>query len=143
MTASTCNHGGTAPSPWADVQRELRRPASDLRRLIPGVFEGFAEMHAAAMAPGELDGKTKELMALALAVGAQCDGCIASHAWACARLGATEREVAEALGVVVLMTGGPGTVYGPRALSAFREFAEDLRRVAAGMPIPAPAAGAL
>jgi AhpD family alkylhydroperoxidase len=89
-----------------------------------------------------LDAKTKELMALALAVAGQCDGCIASHAWTCARLGATEREVAETLGVVILMTGGPGTVYGPRALAAFREFSEDLHTVMAGVPAPARAAGA-
>jgi hypothetical protein len=26
------------------------------------------------------------------------------------------------MGVVILMNGGPGTVWGPRALEAFREF---------------------
>ena len=27
------------------------------------------------------------------------------------------------MGVVILMNGGPGTVWGPRALDVFREFA--------------------
>ena len=40
------------------------------------------------------------------------------------RTGATESEVAEALGVAIAMNGGPATVYGPRAFAAFREFAE-------------------
>jgi AhpD family alkylhydroperoxidase len=141
MTTCTCNHGAAA-RPWAEVQREGRRPGAELRRLIPEVYEGFADLHAAALSPGVIDGKTKELMALALAVAAQCDGCIAAHAWATARLGATEAEVAETLGVVILMTGGPGTVYGPRALTAFREFADDLQKVSGGIPAPARVASA-
>jgi hypothetical protein len=32
--------------------------------------------------------------------------------------------VAEAMGVVVMMNGGPGTVWGPRAAAAHREFSE-------------------
>ena len=75
------------------------------------------------MGDGALDSKTKELIALAIAVAKQCDGCIASHARAAARRGATVDEVAEALGVAIVMNGGPGTVYAPRAFAAFQEFA--------------------
>ncbi len=46
-----------------------------------------------------------------------------AHAYCAALDGATEAEVAEALGVALLMNGGPATVYGPRAFAAFREFA--------------------
>jgi AhpD family alkylhydroperoxidase len=105
------------------VQDELREPARALRSAIPEVFDGYRRMHAAAYAAGALDRKTKELIALAIAVAKQCDGCIASHARGAARAGATEAEVAEALGVAIAMDGGPGTVYGPRAFAAFREFA--------------------
>lgn len=106
------------------VQRELREPGRALRRAIPQVYEGYRHMHEAAYAPGALDRKTKELIALAIAVTRECDGCIASHARGAARSGATSDEVAEALGVTIAMNGGPGTVYGPRAFAAFREFAE-------------------
>jgi alkylhydroperoxidase/carboxymuconolactone decarboxylase family protein YurZ len=53
----------------------------------------------------------------------ECDGCIASHARAAARRGATSQEVAEAMGVAILMNGGPATVWGPRAYAAYEEFA--------------------
>jgi AhpD family alkylhydroperoxidase len=66
--------------------------------------------------------RRKELIALAIAVTRECDGCIASHAQGAAHAGATEAQVAETLGVAVLMNGGPGTVYAPRAFAAFREF---------------------
>lgn len=100
----------------------LREPTRQLRALIPDVYTGFAATHKAAMADGALDTKTKELIALAISVGLQCDGCIASHARGAARAGATVEEVAESIGVAILMDGGPATVYGPRALAAFMEF---------------------
>jgi AhpD family alkylhydroperoxidase len=106
------------------VQEELRGPSRALRHAIPDVYDGYRQMHAAAYAAGALDQKTKELIALAIAVSKECDGCIASHARGAVRTGANESEVAEALGVAIAMNGGPGTVYGPRAFAAFREFAE-------------------
>lgn len=107
------------------VSRALAPLGRDLRRAIPDVYAAFSQLHEAALAPGALDTKTKELIALAIGVSQQCDGCIASHARGAARAGATEQEVAEMLGVAVLMNGGPATVYGPRALAAFREFATE------------------
>ena len=107
------------------VRQELREPARALRQAIPAVYDGYRQLHAAAYAAGALDEKTKELIALAIAVSTECDGCIASHALGAVRTGATESEVAEALGVAIAMNGGPGTVYGPRAFAAFREFTAD------------------
>ena len=106
------------------VQQELREPGRALRRAIPEVYDGYRRLHAAAFAAGALEEKTKELIALAIAVSKECDGCIAAHARGAARTGATEAEVAEALGVAIAMNGGPGTVYGPRAFAAFQEFAQ-------------------
>ena len=106
------------------VLADLREPARNLRSRIPAVYDGYSATHKAAFAAGALDTKTKELIALAIAVTTRCDGCIASHARGAARAGATAQEVAEALGVGILMNGGPSTVYGPRALDAFLEFAE-------------------
>ena len=109
------------------VQAELRDPALSLRREIPEVYDGFKALHDAAFADGALDRKTKELIALAIATAQHCDGCMASHARGAAKSGATDAEVAEALGVSIQMMGGPGTVYAPRAFAAFREFAESYR----------------
>lgn len=107
----------------SQVMHELIPLARDLRHAVPEVMKGFADLHRATMTPGALDTKTKELMALAISVTSRCDGCIASHAHGAATAGATDAEVAETIGVAVLMAGGPATVYGPRALAAFRDFA--------------------
>jgi AhpD family alkylhydroperoxidase len=118
------DHGNSESHSYGkDVQSELAPLTKDLRNAIPDVYRGFGEMHAAAFKPGALDAKTKELIALAIAVSVRCDGCIAAHAKGAARNGATEAEVAETLGVTISMNGGPATVYGPRAFAAFKEFA--------------------
>lgn len=104
------------------VRDALRGPTRALRQAIPEVYRGYRELHDAALAAGALDARTKELIALAIAVSKECDGCIAAHAHAAVRHGATPQEAAEAIGVTFLMNGGPATVYGARAFDAFREF---------------------
>lgn len=106
------------------VQNELAPLARELRQAIPDTYAGLVALSKAALAEGALPSKTKELIALAIAVVEQCDGCIASHARGAAKAGATKEEAAEAIGVTFLMAGGPATVYGPRAYSAFCEFAK-------------------
>jgi AhpD family alkylhydroperoxidase len=107
------------------VSRTLAGQGRELRKLIPEVYDGFSQMHSAAMDAGELDVGTKEMIALAIAVNSQCDGCIASHARKAVSHGVTRQAVAEMLGVAIMMGGGPATVYGPRALAAFDEYSND------------------
>ena len=108
------------------VLDDLRQPTRELRRMIPRVYETFGSMHDAALADGALDTTTKELVALAIAVVKGCDGCMAYHARALAKLGADAQQVAEAIGVAVLMDGGPAASgQGPEAWAAFRRFADE------------------
>lgn len=106
------------------VQDAIAPLARDLRKAIPDAYAGFAALHAGTMGEGAVPAKYKELIALAIAVTEQCDGCIASHARGAVRAGASRQEAAEAIGVTFLMKGGPATVYGPRAYAAFCEFAD-------------------
>ena len=111
----------TAHEMLAEVAKEGRK----LREAIPDVYAAYGALHKAAVGEdGALSAKVKELIALAIGVTKQCDGCIASHARGAARQGATAEEVAEVLGVAILMNGGPGTVWGARANAAFEEFSE-------------------
>jgi len=109
---------------WHDVIGELASPTRSLRAAIPEAWAGFGQMHKGAMSEGELSVGMKEIIALVLAVDQQCDGCIAYHARGAVRHGATPGQVAEALGVTLLMMGGRATVYAPRAWAAFNEFLE-------------------
>jgi AhpD family alkylhydroperoxidase len=117
---SHSSHGRAVLDEMSPLHRELRR-------AVPEVYKGFAALHHAAFEKGVLDVRTKELIALAIGVVEGCDGCIASHAQAAVRAGATCQEAAEAIGVTFLMKGGPATIYGPRAYAAFCEFAQELQ----------------
>lgn len=115
----------TAPHEFHDLIDELREPTREFRRAAPDVWQGFGNLHKAAVDDGVVPGSMKELVALAIAVADHCDGCVAYHAKAAARKGATREEAVEILGVALLMAGGPASVWAPRALAAFDEFRQD------------------
>jgi AhpD family alkylhydroperoxidase len=104
-----------------EIREELRGPAQDLRELIPDVMKSFATLSQASSAEGELSRLTKELLALVISATRECDGCIVAHARGALREGATRQQIAEAMGVLIALNGGPGTVWGPRALHAYDE----------------------
>ena len=106
------------------VLDDLREPTKALRHAIPRTWSGFQALHAGAMEEQAVPTRLKEAVALAISVVKRCDGCIAYHAQAAARAGATREEVAELLGVALLMDGGVASVYAPRAYDAFLEFSE-------------------
>lgn len=107
----------------SDVIADLKGPTRSLSEAIPDTWGAFSQLHRSAVADGALPASVKELMALAISVVKHCDGCIAYHAKAAARRGATPDEVAEALGVALLMDGGSASVYAPRAWEAYHELA--------------------
>lgn len=120
-------HSSHEHGPAQQRLSDLREPTKQLRRLIPEVYDGFLKMSRSAVADGALSTKHKELIALALGVSEHCEGCVVYHARGAARAGATQQEVAEALGVTVVLGGGPAASdYAPRALQTFIEFAGDV-----------------
>lgn len=106
------------------ITEDLRAPYRELSEAIPDVISGLNALHRAAMAEGALSASHKELIALAISITRECDGCISAHARGAARRGATLAEVTEMIGVTITMNGGPATVWGPRALAAFHEYAD-------------------
>jgi AhpD family alkylhydroperoxidase len=113
----------TTPS-YQDLTRDISRNLAALRTHNAEVMQGFGALSRAAMAPGALDEKTKELIAMAIGVANRCDGCLGFHAKALVRLGATPEEFREMLGVAVYMGGGPSLMYAANALAAYEEFAK-------------------
>jgi AhpD family alkylhydroperoxidase len=107
------------------IQQDLREPYRALRAAIPEVVAAKQAVGHAAMGDGALSAKVKELIALAISITRECDGCVAAHARGAVRRGATLDEVAEMIGVTINMNGGPATVWGSRALAAFQEFSAE------------------
>ena len=107
---------------WGAIANELSALMADTRKGIPDVGKAFGQLAAAATAPGALDTKTKELIALAIGIAGRCDGCIAFHVRAAVRQGATREEILETIGTTIYRGGGPSMVYGAQALEAFDQF---------------------
>ncbi len=108
-----------------DITKHVSKNMAKLQKTIPDTTKGFSQLAQAATADGVLDKKTKELIALALSVGARCDACIGFHTKALVKLGATEQEVAETLGMCVYMGGGPSMMYAAEAVASFEEFSKE------------------
>lgn len=106
-----------------DLTVEQHENLSKLREQVPEAMEGFNAFMNGVEKVGALDGKTKELIALALSVKAQCTWCIAIHGKKCLALGATREEMIEAAMVAAFMGGGPALMYVKIVQDTIEEFA--------------------
>lgn len=107
---------------WVDTLTNLRKAAGDFAEANPALVGAYRGLNDALGEARALDAKTRELIALAVAVTTRCDGCISSHAAAAQKAGATPQEVAEALGTAVALNAGAAYVYSVRAMEAFGQF---------------------
>ena len=107
---------------WTQFMKETNHRIGTLQREIPDTMKGFGMMSAAAKTNGALSEKTKEFIALGIAVSTRCDSCIGFHVKSLVRLGATREEVSEAIAMIAYMGGGPSVSYGAKALEAYDEF---------------------
>src|SRR5688500_17555287 len=109
---------------WDGCRQELLKRIGDVGRLTPATVRGYRELSDAGSKTAHLDAKTRELIAIAVGVTRQCDGCIATHVYAARKHGATAEEIAEALGVAIAVNAGAALVYSARVMDAFAAGAE-------------------
>lgn len=73
---------------------------------LPDIGSGFHSFTESCFAEGALDGKQKQLIALALSVYADDKTCMSFHAKGCVDAGCTEREVLEACSIAAALGSG-------------------------------------
>ena len=122
---------------WLDMVTELSAEVKVLRAGAPDVMKEFSAMARAASGPEPLDSKTKELIALAISVAVRCDPCIAFHAQAAVKQGASRDEIMEAMGMAIHMGRGGAVMYASQAIEAYDQFNARWPR-AAPDPVPSP-----
>lgn len=108
---------------WTAELAEANTNLASFRQIAPKTGAGFSALAQAAMAPGALDVKQKELLCLAIGIAKQCTDCIGFHIKAAIRAGASREEIAECISVSVYMGGGPALMYGAKALEAYDQLA--------------------
>lgn len=109
---------------WKDFMAETEANIGAFSKEVPETVRGFGIMGKAAKTDGALSEKTKEFMALGIAIATRCDSCIGFHVRSLVRLGATRAQMCEALAMATYMGGGPSYAYSAKALKAFDEFSE-------------------
>ncbi len=112
-------HEATYPALTQSITQHL----APLRKSQQATMAGFGAMAKGAMADGVLTEKHKELIALGISVTQRCAGCIGFHVKTLRRLGASQAEFEETLGVAVYMGGGPAAMYAAEAMQAWEQFA--------------------
>lgn len=104
---------------WNTYHQQLLATIGDMGKLSPDTVRGYGQLSEAGTKTGRLDAKTRELIALAVSVTRQCDGCITVHTDAAIKHGATREEIMEALGVAISVNAGATLVYSARVLDAY------------------------
>ena len=104
---------------WNAYQAAVTAGIAGIARTNAAIVRGYRELSNAGE-NGALDRKTRELIAIAVGVTRQCDGCITTHVDAAVTHGATREEIVEALGVAISVNAGAALVYSTRALDAYQ-----------------------
>jgi AhpD family alkylhydroperoxidase len=107
---------------YPELTNAISKQIGTLRKDIPETMNGFSQMAQGACASGALGEKTKELIAMGIAIALRCDGCIGFHTKTLVKLGASRMEFEEMLAVAIYMGGGPSLMYAAQALDAWEQF---------------------
>ncbi|MEM8837756.1 MAG: carboxymuconolactone decarboxylase family protein [Pseudomonadota bacterium] len=92
--------------------------SNELQKLAPlgdlkgDTMKAFVAFDQAVMADGALDKKTKELMAVAVALTTQCQYCLTIHTEFAKKAGATEEELAEVTFIAAALRAGAAITHG-------------------------------
>lgn len=108
---------------YKELMQDLNKALGSFAKSdMPEVMQAFQGLHKAAGAEGALSVKTKELLALGMAVAARCEGCIGFHVTSSLKAGMSREELIDVLAVAVYMGGGPSLMYAAEALRAYEEL---------------------
>jgi len=106
-----------------EAMRDVKRALGEMGKQVPSEGKAFSEFMDAVLKEGRLDVKTKELIALGMALTARCKYCIGIHTEKALAAGATPEELWEVAMVAVMMGGGPALTYIAELQKALQEFA--------------------
>lgn len=103
---------------WNEYHAQVQKRVAEIGRTSPDIIRGYRMTSNAGNNADLLGPKVRELISLAVAVTARCDGCIVIHTEAALKHGATREEIVEALGVAVAVNAGAALIYSGRVLDA-------------------------
>ena len=107
---------------WKSFLNKTKKDFVNLSKEIPDTFKGVYIMGNEAKKSGLIDEKTKEFVALGIAISTRCESCIGLHVESLIRLKTTRNELIEVLAMCSYMGGGPSITFSTKALEAFDQL---------------------
>ena len=107
---------------WKLFLKKTKKHYGILNKEIPGTFEGFSIMGKEAKKSGLVSEKTKEFVALGIAISTRCESCIGMHVESLIRLETSREELVEVLAMCSYMGGGPSITFSTKALEAYEQL---------------------
>jgi AhpD family alkylhydroperoxidase len=104
---------------WNAYRDQINAAVKEMAAVNPDIVKAYAGLNYANAKSTRIDAKTRELIALGVAITLRCDGCINAHTDAAIKAGATKEEVVDALGVAIMVNAGAAMVYSARTIDAF------------------------
>ena len=92
---------------WKEHTALVKKSFGELGKEHPKMLQAYGALEQAAAAEA-LDAKTRELIAIAVAITTRCESCISVHA----------AEIAGALATAIALNAGAAYTYALRALEA-------------------------
>ena len=102
---------------WKEHTAHVKKSFGNLGKSHPKMLQAYGSLETAAAAEA-LDEKTREVIAIAVAITTRCESCISVHAEKAIKAGATESEIAGALATAISLNAGAAYTYALRALEA-------------------------
>jgi AhpD family alkylhydroperoxidase len=78
---------------WNAYRDQVNGAVREMSTANPDIVRAYAGLSAANAKSKHIDAKTRELIALAVAVTLRCDGCINAHTDAAIKAGASKEEM--------------------------------------------------
>ena len=110
---------------WTDKLSDTRNQLRALNKTVPDTTRAFGALSKAVKNSGTLDFKTKEFVALGIAIATRCDACIALHIKALVKCATTRDEVGDVLAMSHQLGGGPSMMYAAKALDCYDELSAE------------------
>ncbi|NDR57238.1 carboxymuconolactone decarboxylase family protein [Aliiruegeria sabulilitoris] len=107
---------------WNNFVDDMNSQLRELSKANPEVTKGFGTLTKAAKESGVLDMKSKEFVALGIAIAMRCEPCIGFHVKALAKAGGSREELVDVLGMAIQMGGGPSLMYAAKTLAAWDQL---------------------
>lgn len=104
---------------WNAYTAQIGAAVREMSAANPELVKAYASLHHATAKSTRLDARTRELIALAVAVTLRCDGCIDAHTAAALKAGVTKEEMVDAMGVAIMVNAGAAMVYSARTVDAW------------------------